>query len=72
MSFNRKNNHRTLAAALLIPLFAIAGCGTDDDTLVKKNETPSTKAPTETAPVVAQTPPETTTPATRTGGRSDV
>ncbi len=51
MSFNSKKN-RVAFAALVIPALVIAGCGTDEDTIVKK-ETPSTTqtvAQTETTP----------------------
>ncbi len=66
MSFNSQNTRRPFAraafAALMIPLFAVAGCGTDEDTIVKK-ETPSTTqtvAQTETTP--STQPQETTVP----------
>jgi Flp pilus assembly protein TadD len=64
MSFNPKTNRRPFTraafAALVIPLFAVAGCGTDDDTLVKKTTPTTTVATTEPTP--APTPVESATP----------
>jgi Flp pilus assembly protein TadD len=59
MSFNPKCTPKTIIAALVIPLCAAAGCGTDDDTFVKKapksNLTETATAPqpaAATAPAV--------------------
>lgn len=67
MSFNSQNtrrpNVRAAFAALLIPLFAVAGCGTDEDTFVKKDSTSST---TQSVAKSATTP-ETTSTAAQAG-----
>jgi len=72
MSFNSKNTQRpftfALRAALLVSFLALAGCGTDDDTIVKKSDTPPVVAQTQTPQTVTPTPAETAAPAAQPVG----
>lgn len=62
MSFNRNSNLKTLIVSSLVIPFALAGCGTDDDTFVQKDSKRTVEQTTTTSdPVPA--PVETTTSA---------
>lgn len=66
MSFNSHKTHRPIfyaAVAALLSLLAVAGCGTDEDTISKKKTPPATGATTETPPQPAPATEETATPA---------